>query len=89
MPTISMFYGIIVYMYFLDNKQHRLPHIHAVYQEHEAVVAIPDGTLLEGGLPVNKMKLLQAWIELHREELAADWQLSVGGEQPYRIEPLK
>jgi hypothetical protein len=35
------------------------------------------------------MKLLQAWIELHREELVADWELAVGGEQPYKIEPLK
>jgi len=38
---------------------------------------------------LNKMKLLQAWIELHREELVADWELAVGGEQPYKIEPLK
>jgi hypothetical protein len=35
------------------------------------------------------MKLLQAWIELHREELVADRGLAVGGEQPYKIEPLK
>lgn len=43
MPAISMFYGIIVYMYFLDNKQHKLPHIHAKYQGYEVVVAIPEG----------------------------------------------
>ncbi len=48
MPTISMFYGIIVYMYYVDNKQHQIPHIHVKYQEHEAVVSIPDGELLEG-----------------------------------------
>jgi len=30
MPSISMFYGIIVYMYFIDNKQHHVPHIHAL-----------------------------------------------------------
>ena len=39
MPAISMFYGIITYMYFLDNKQHQVPHIHAKYQEHESVVS--------------------------------------------------
>jgi hypothetical protein len=43
----------------------------------------------QGSIPLNKMKLLQAWIELHREELVADRELAVGGEQPYKIEPLK
>jgi hypothetical protein len=33
MPAISMFYGIIIYMYFFDNKMHYLPHIHAKYQD--------------------------------------------------------
>jgi len=27
MPAISMFYGVIIYMYFYDNKKHKLPHI--------------------------------------------------------------
>ena len=51
MPAISMFYGIIVYLYFMDNKQHNVPHIHVRYQEHEVVVAIPDGDILEGSIP--------------------------------------
>ena len=89
MPAISMFYGIIVYMYFVDNKQHRLPHIHVRYQNDEAIVAIPDGEVLEGDIPKSKMKLLQAWIELHKDELAADWALAVSGQQPYKIEPLR
>lgn len=42
MPTISMFYGIIIYMYFNDNKQHKLPHIHVKYQDDEVIVAIPE-----------------------------------------------
>jgi shikimate kinase len=89
MPSISMFYGIIVYMYFMDNKQHKLPHIHVRYQDHEVVVSIPDGTVLEGSIPVSKMKLLQAWIELPKDELVADWELAVSGQQPYKIEPLR
>ncbi|MDU9049320.1 MAG: DUF4160 domain-containing protein [Candidatus Electrothrix sp. Rat3] len=44
---------------------------------------------VEGELPGNKMKLLQAWIELHKDELMADWELAVSGEQPYKIEPLR
>jgi len=89
MPAISMFYGVIVYMYFMDNKQHKLPHIHVKYQSDEVIVSIPDGQILEGGIPSSKMKLLQAWIELHKDELVADWQLAVAGEQPYKIEPLR
>ncbi len=38
---------------------------------------------------ITKMKLLQAWIELHKDELVADWELAVSGEQPYKIEPLR
>jgi len=89
MAVISMFYGIIVSMYYLDNRQHHVPHIHVKYQEQEAVISIPQGELLEGELKPNKMKLLQAWIEIHQEELMADWELAIHGENVFKIEPLK
>jgi len=89
MPTISMFYGLIVYMYYMDNKQHKTPHIHVQYQDDEVIVAISDGQVLGGSIPISKMKLLQAWIELHRDELIADWQLAVSGESVYKIDPLR
>lgn len=88
MPIISMFYGIIVYMYALDTKQHHLPHIHVEYQGMEAVISIPDGSVIVGGIAANKMKLLQAWIEIHQEELMADWAIAVRGGEIFRIEPL-
>jgi hypothetical protein len=89
MPVISMFYGIIVHLYFEGNQRHKKPHIHIAYQENEAVISIPDGVVMEGSLPQNKMKLVQAWIEIHREELIADWELASAGQLPYKIEPLK
>jgi hypothetical protein len=89
MPAISAFYGIIIYMYFMDNKQHNMPHIHATYQGQEVILAIPDGQVLDGNFPSSKMKLLQAWIELHKDELIADWELAVSGQLPYKIEPLR
>ncbi len=89
MPVVSMFYGIIVSLYFMDNKQHHAPHIHAKYQEYEAVVSIPDGEVLEGQLPTAKLRLLLAWIEIHKDELTADWLLAVEGQQPYKIDPLR
>ena len=89
MPVISMFYGIIILMFFFDNKKHHRTHIHAQYGEYEAVIAIDDGEVLEGDLPKPKMKLVQAWIEIHKDELAADWHLAVEGQLPFKIEPLK
>lgn len=89
MPVISMFYGIIVSLYFQDSKRHHRPHIHVRYQDDEAVLGIPEGDLLEGALPSSKMKLVSAWIEIHRDELLADWQLAISGQQPFRIEPLR
>lgn len=46
MPTISMFYGIVICMFFYDNKKHSLPHIHAAYGEDDAIYSIEDGELL-------------------------------------------
>lgn len=89
MPVISLFYGIIVMMFFIDNKKHKKPHIHVRYQEQEAVISIPDGDVLEGKLKPNKLKLVQAWIEIHKEDLMANWELAVKGQTPFNIEPLR
>jgi hypothetical protein len=89
MAVISMFYGLIIYMYFQDNKRHHFPHIHVKYQDEDAVISIPDGLLLEGSLKSNKMKLVQAWIVIHAEELLAVWDLAVSGQGIFKIDPLK
>ncbi len=88
MPTISMFYGILVSMYFRDDERHGKPHIHAKYQNHKVAVSIPEGDVLAGSFPPAKMRLLLAWIELRQDELMADWELAVNGEEPYKIKPL-
>lgn len=89
MPTISMFFGIIIRMFYRDNIQHHLPHIHAEFQSDVAVFNIADGSILEGSLPSPKRKLVEAWIEIHREELLANWQLAVNGETVFRIKGLE
>ncbi len=89
MPTISMFYGILILMYFYDDKKHSRPHIHAEYGEYEVSIAIDDGTVLSGSLPLTKLKLVQAWIEIHREDLLVDWKLAVAGEPVFKIDPLR
>jgi hypothetical protein len=89
MPVISMFYGIIVSMYYLDTKKHNSPHIHVSYQGREAVIAIPSGDLLDGDIKQNKLRLVQAWIEIHKDDLMADWELASKGEAIFKIEPLR
>ncbi|WP_096704626.1 DUF4160 domain-containing protein [Magnetospirillum sp. 15-1] len=89
MPVISMFYGIIVRMFYFDTDQHKLPHIHVEYGEHKAVLSLAEGEVLAGDFPAAKLRLAQAWIEIHREELRADWDLAVQGETVFRIDPLR
>ena len=70
MPILSLYYGIIVRMYREKGGKHNMPHIHAEFSGEEVVVAL-DGTVLEGSIPRAKMKLLDAWMEIHREDLEA------------------
>jgi len=89
MPVISMFYGVIIKLFYFDKQQHHCPHIHVHYQDESAVIEIPSGKVLEGKLKSNKMKLVQAWIEIHQDELMADWALAVNGDEIFKIDPLK
>ena len=89
MPTISMFYGILIQLYFFDNLKHHLPHIHAEYSGKEGIFSIESGELIEGSLPTKQRKMVEAWIEIHRDELIADWKLAINGEPVFRIDPLK
>jgi Domain of unknown function (DUF4160) len=89
MPVISMFYGIVILMYYFDNQKHHRPHIHVKYQDDEAVITIPEGELLEGKIQRSKLKLIQAWIEIHQDELMANWQLAIEGQQLFKIDPLR
>lgn len=86
MPRISEFYGILIYMYFQD---HPPAHFHALYAEHEALVDIESGEVLEGRLPTRAMKLVQEWRELHQAELREDWRKAQEGEPLDKIAPLE
>ncbi len=64
MPTISMFYGIIVRMYFAPGE-HNPPHFHAYYNEYKASVDIRTCEIIEGTLPRKQQKLILAWAANH------------------------
>jgi len=87
-PAISMFYGIVIRMFFHDAERHKAPHIHAEYQGEVAVYAIQDGEVLAGKLMPNKHKLVAAWMEIHKEDLLANWELAVNGQAPLPIRGL-
>ncbi|MEI7696489.1 MAG: DUF4160 domain-containing protein [Chlorobium sp.] len=74
---------------FYDNKEHKRPHIHAKYGEFVAAFDIETADILAGSLPSRQIRLVQARIEIHRDELNADWQLAIDGHEIFKIEPLK
>ncbi len=90
MPAICIFYGIIIRMYNEKGGKHHKPHIHAEYQGKEIVIAL-DGEILEDSdkFPKNKLKLIDAWMEIHREDLEANWQLLSEGQRFFKIPPLQ
>lgn len=89
MPIISQFYGIIIRIYFKDSEKHYLEHIHVQYNEYDAVYAINDTQVLEGKLPQKQHKLVEAWMEIHKEELKALWEVSQEDGEIFKIDPLK
>ena len=79
MPTISMFYGLIVRMYYFDNQQHNMPHIHVHYQDCSAIIEIPTGNVLEGSLQKTNRNWLMPGLKFIRKVLwpTGIWQLMV------------
>ena len=88
MPTLSIFFGIIIRMYKEIGGKHNMPHIHAEYGDDEAVFDL-DGNLIEGSLPGKKARMVQTGIDIHQEDLLANWKLLSNGEQYFKIPPLQ
>ena len=76
-------------MFFRDTGKHHTPHIHAEYQGQMGEYSIESGELLSGKLPPKKHKLVVAWIEIHKEDLEANWKLAVNGEKPLPVRGLE
>ncbi len=86
MPVVSEFEGIEICFYFDDYMP---PHFHAKYNDKEALIDIQNSCVLKGALPSNKLKLVLAWSELHKEELNEGWNKAKNLELPAKINPLK
>ena len=88
MPVLSVFYGIVVSMYFEKDGKHSEPHFHARYGAYRAEVDF-NGNLLAGKLPARQAAYVKAWAYIHQEELRINWELAMQNERPFRIDPLK
>lgn len=85
-PTISRFFGIAITMYFDD---HGPPHFHARHADGEAKVRIDTLEVIESTLDRRHVRFVLAWAELHRDELADNWQRARAGETLQEIDPLR
>jgi len=89
MPELSRFFGIIIRMYMEAGGPHHLPHFHAYYQDESAVIGLEPIELIAGDLPRRQRRFVEAWAELHQDELLADWKRLQGGLAPLPIAPLE
>jgi hypothetical protein len=86
MPIISMFYGIVIKMFFDD---HAPPHFHAEYGEYELVITISPIKIIQGDAPKRVKSMVLEWSALHQEELMNDWELCKMMQSPVAIEALE
>jgi hypothetical protein len=87
MRVISMFYGILVSIFYEDDVHH-LPHIHVVIRGR--MLRLPSKT--DDFSPEIFLRVScawQVWVDIHEDELMADWELAVAGDEPFRIAPLQ
>ena len=85
MTRISMFFGIVVYMYYDDHKH---PHFHASYEGLEAMFDF-EGSLIKGFMLIRAQKLIKEWCSLHKKELKENWESARESKPLNWVEPLR
>jgi DNA mismatch repair ATPase MutS len=83
MPTISMFFGILIKMYY---REHNPPHFHAYYQGFEAIFDIKSSSKTHGKFPKRAENIVSEWAKDYKKELLEDWNLATE-EKPLRKIP--
>lgn len=85
---MARFFGIIIRMFAEPDAPHHRPHFHAYYQEHVGIYSLDTLELIAGGLPKRQQRLVEAWAEIHQQELVSDWERLQQGMRPLPIKPL-
>ncbi len=73
MPTICKFLGIVIKMHFAG-QEHNPPHVHVYVGEKSALMKIEDGSIMQGAIPQNKIKLAKSFVEAYKKELLEMWE---------------
>jgi len=89
MPEISLFFGIIIRMFVEPDTSHHRSLFHAYYQDDVAIYSVESLEMIAGHLPRRQQRLVEAWAELHLNELIENWERLQQGEAPIKIDPLK
>jgi len=85
MPYVSMFFGIIIRMFY---SEHNPPHFHAEYQGSEGIFNF-EGDMIQGTIKSNTaLKLIKEWAVLRNNELAENWENITNKTAINKIEPL-
>ena len=83
LPTISMFFGIIIKMYY---REHNPPHFHAEYQGFKAVFSIENGEMTAGKrFPDKAKKIIKEWALEHKKDLLKNWTLMEQEKSMFKI----
>ena len=85
MPRISIFFGIVIYMYYDD---HAPPHFHAMYEGSEGVFDF-SGNLLKGVMAPRAVRLIKEWAHIHEAELEENWERGRRNMPLNWIQPLR
>ena len=75
-------------MFSEAGEPHHRPHFHAYYQDQSAVYALDTIEIMGGQLPRRQRRLVEAWVELHQDELLRNWSLLQSGNLPKKVTPL-
>jgi len=86
MPTISIFWGILIQMYW---GEHLPPHFHCKYGEYKCSININTIELLKGEMPKRTLNGILEWAKIHQQELLDNWELCQKSLPPNKIKPLE
>lgn len=89
MPELTRFYGISIRMFVERGGKHHLPHFHVYYQDEVACFTIKPIAMIRGQLPTRQCRLIEAWAELHTQELLDNWELLQNDQMCFKIAPLR
>ena len=74
-------------MFFSEPEKHNLPYLHARYNGIKATYDL-ESNKINGEMPSKQDKLIQAWIQIHKEELNSLWILMREENKYFKIKPL-